>query len=328
MIDVAVLVTGGLGYIGSHTAVALAQGGADVVLLDNLRNSEEGAYGRVQELAGVGMPFYRADIGDEEELGRIIKKEGIRVVLHFAGLKAVGESSKIPLEYYRNNVGGTISLLQACVRGGVEGFVFSSSATVYDSSQPTPFAEGSKMAATNPYAYTKLMLEQVIRDTVGLKSVILRYFNPVGAHPSGIIGEAPRGIPNNLMPYICQAATGQLPRLQVFGTDYDTPDGSCIRDYIHVQDLARGHILAMERMREGAAVYNLGTGRGTSVLEMIASFEKATGVAVPFIATKRREGDAPISVACVEKAQRDLDFRAELDIEAMCRDAWNYQTKN
>ena len=321
----AVLITGGLGYIGSHTAVELALAKERVVLLDNLSNSSNSVHGRVQELAGVGMPFYNLDVRDVGGVSGVIEREGVKIVIHFAGLKAVGESVEKPLAYYDNNVAGIIGLLEACVKAGVEGFVFSSSATVYGGN--APFDEEDQTNAASPYGRTKLMAEYILRDLPSLPSTILRYFNPAGAHPSGLIGEAPRGIPNNLMPYICQVASGKLEALRVFGSDYDTPDGSCIRDYIHVQDLAYGHLLAIKNIGKSSCVYNLGTGQGTSVFEMIRAFENATGISIPYTITDRRAGDSPIALAKTEKARKELGFNAGFSIQDMCRHSWNYESK-
>lgn len=330
MVYLSILITGGAGYIGSHTAVLLAESGESIVLLDNFSNSGQDVHMRVEQLAGAAVPLYEADIRDLASLKNIIKKENIDTVIHFAGLKAVGESVEHPLMYYQNNVLGVLVLLEACLWGKVSKFVFSSSATVYSSAAAPPYQEDMPRGATNPYAHTKLIIENILADFAQkLDITILRYFNPVGAHPSGLLGENPRGVPNNLMPYISQVAAGRLPKLKVFGGDYPTPDGSCIRDYIHIQDLAHGHILALKHQsNNGTAIstYNLGTGRGSSVLEIIAAFEEATGVKIPYQITGRRAGDVPISFASISKAQKEIGFKAALTLHNMCADTWRWQS--
>ena len=324
-----ILITGGTGYIGSHTALKLLEHGEDVVLLDNLSNSAPGVLTRMEEIAGRKIRFYDADILNKDALADIFRTEGIQSVIHFAGLKSVGESVSKPLEYYRNNVTGTLTLLETCREFGVKNFVFSSSATVYGSN-PSPCDENMPTGGglLNPYARTKYIIELMLRDLYNSDNswniTVLRYFNPIGAYPSGLIGEAPSGIPNNLMPYITQVAVGKLPQLSIFGADYDTPDGTCLRDYIHVEDLARGHILALKNQR-GYNVYNLGTGRGTSVLELVAAFEEATGVAIPRAITARRAGDLAENFASVTKARDELGFTAQFDIRQMCEDSWRWE---
>lgn len=326
-----VLLTGGAGFIGSHTAVALAEAGEEVILADNFSNSSPDVAARLRTLTGQAMPCYDVDVCDGAALSRVFERHGIDAVLHFAGYKAVGESVREPLKYYRNNLCGTITLLETMARFGCKRIVFSSSATVYGAAQP-PFTEDMPVGVcTNPYGTTKLFIEQILRDAAvadpTLSVVLLRYFNPIGAHESGLIGERPNGVPNNLLPFITQTAAGIRERLTVFGTDYPTPDGTCIRDYIHVCDLARGHEAALRyaRAHSGTEVFNLGTGRGTSVLELVAAFERATGVAVPCVVGARRPGDAAEGYAGVDKAARLLHWRAEKSIDDACRDAWRWQ---
>ncbi len=329
-----VLVTGGAGYIGSHTCVELLAGGYDLVVVDNLCNSSEESLRRVEELAGRRLELRRVDLRDEEALDAVFAEGRFDSVIHFAGLKAVGESVTMPVEYYHNNVGGTLSLLRCMKRHGVDTLVFSSSATVYGLTGVPPVSEEAALGATNPYGRTKLFIEEILRDlTVADRSVrvaLLRYFNPVGAHPSGRIGEDPRGIPNNLMPYIMQVAVGRLPELRVFGGDYPTRDGTGVRDYIHVVDLARGHLAALERLAstEGCAVWNLGTGRGYSVLEIVEAARRATGREIPYAIVGRREGDIAELWADPSRAEREIGWRAVLDIEAMCSDSWRWQRAN
>ena len=330
-----VLVTGGMGYIGSHTCVELLEQGMDVVVIDNLVNSSEKAAERIEQITGRSLTFYKADVRDREKLDKIFDKHSIDCVIHFAGLKAVGESVEMPLEYYDNNLGSTITLCEAMRAHGVNKIIFSSSATVYSSDNDMPLYETSRTGqCTNPYGWTKFMCEQILRDYVkadGSWSVaLLRYFNPVGAHPSGLIGEDPKGIPNNLMPYISQTAIGKFPYLRVFGNDYDTPDGTGVRDYIHVVDLAQGHVAARADMAEhsGELIFNLGTGTGYSVLDMVHAFEKANGLSVPYKVIGRRAGDVAVCYCSPEKSRRELGWAAEFDLEDMCRDSWHWQSLN
>jgi len=329
-----VLVAGGAGYIGSHTCVELLNAGHDVVVVDNLANSKVEALYRVAEIAGREPRFVRADLRDRAALESLFRDHRFDAVIHFAGLKAVGESTEIPLEYYENNIGGTISLCQAMAQAGVKNIVFSSSATVYGDPASVPIREDFPTSATNPYGRSKLYIEQILGDLhvsdEAWNVVLLRYFNPVGAHASGRIGEDPNGIPNNLMPYIAQVAVGKLPRLRVFGDDYDTPDGTGVRDYIHVVDLAKGHLKALERLvaRPGVVTYNLGTGRGYSVLEMAQAFEQASGRSVPYDIVERRSGDIAMCYADPALAQTELNWTAELGVEDMVRDSWHWQSQN
>ena len=330
-----VLVTGGAGYIGSHTCVELLQSGHDVVVVDNLCNSKPEALARVEQIAGRKLAgFHEIDVREPGGLRAIFGAYRVDAVIHFAALKAVGESVREPLEYYDNNIGGTIALTRAMAEAGVRRLVFSSSATVYGDPQSVPIAENAPAAPTNPYGRTKWMTEQVLSDVAAAdprwQVVLLRYFNPVGAHRSGRIGEDPHGIPNNLMPYISQVAVGRLPLLQVFGGDYATPDGTGVRDYIHVVDLARGHVQAVERIEglPGVTCLNLGTGRGYSVLEVIRSFEAASGRPVPYRIVDRRPGDIAACWADAGRAEKMLGWSPEHDLDAMCRDAWHWQTSN
>lgn len=329
-----VLVTGGAGYIASHTNLELLNAGYDVVVVDNLSNSSSESIKRVEKLTGKSIKFYENDILDKYALTHIFEQEKIDSVIHFAGLKAVGESCKIPLSYYKNNVAGTVNLLEVMDQFGVKNLVFSSSATVYGDPKTVPITEDFPLSATNPYGRTKLMIEDILRDLYKADNewniAILRYFNPIGAHESGEIGEDPNGIPNNLVPYIAKVAMGILEKINVFGNDYDTPDGTGIRDYIHVVDLAIGHIKAIEKLKDkpGLVTYNLGTGRGYSVLEVILNYEKACGKKLPYVITDRRPGDIAISYADPTKANRELGWKAERDIEQMCRDSYNWQVKN
>jgi UDP-glucose 4-epimerase len=329
-----VLVTGGAGYIGSHTCVELLTAGHQVVVIDNLSNSKEAALARVREIAGRSLAFVKADLRDREALDAVLRDDTFDAVIHFAGLKAVGESTEIPLDYYDNNIGGTLTLCHAMAAAGVKRLVFSSSATVYGDPASVPIREDFTLSATNPYGRTKLYIEEILRDLQraddGWDIALLRYFNPVGAHPSGRIGEDPNGIPNNLMPYIAQVAIGKLPQLQVFGDDYDTPDGTGVRDYIHVVDLARGHLAALTRLsaRPGVVTYNLGTGRGYSVLEMAEAFARISGRRVPHQVVGRRPGDIAICYADPSLAHAELGWRAELGIDDMVRDGWRWQSAN
>ncbi len=331
-----ILVTGGAGFIGSHTCVELLNAGHDVVVVDNLCNSSEESLRRVARIAGKPLAFRKADIRDRAALDAAFKDEGpIDAVIHFAALKAVAESVRIPLTYYGNNITGTISLCEAMSAAGCKNLVFSSSATVYGDPATVPIREDFPTpGATNPYGWSKLMMEQVLRDVQQADPVwniiLLRYFNPIGAHPSGLIGEDPAGIPNNLLPYVAQVAIGRLPCLSVFGNDYPTRDGTGVRDYIHVVDLAIGHLKALDKLsyNPGLAIYNLGTGSGTSVLEVVAAFEKASGRKVPYTFRPRRPGDVAECWADPSKAERELGWKAERDIHAMCADAWRWQSQN
>ncbi|CAL9159422.1 unnamed protein product [Musa hybrid cultivar] len=334
-----VLVTGGAGYIGSHTVLQLLLEGFTVVVVDNLDNSSEVAVQRVAELAGdhgKNLSVYQIDIRDREALETVFASTKFDAVIHFAGLKAVGESVHKPLLYYKNNIIGTITLLEVMASHGCKKLVFSSSATVYGWPKELPCTEESPLCAMNPYGRTKLMIEDICRDIHHAddewKIMLLRYFNPVGAHPSGRIGEDPRGIPNNLMPVVQQVAVGRRPALTVFGNDYSTKDGTGVRDYIHVVDLADGHIAALQKLFDdpsvGCEVYNLGTGKGTSVLEMVAAFEKASGKKIPLIMAGRRPGDAEILYASTAKAEKELNWKAKYGIEEMCHDQWNWASKN
>lgn len=329
-----ILVTGGAGYIGSHTVLQLLEKGYQVVVIDNLCNSSRQSLDRVAELAGRDAIFYSVDIRDKQALVEVFAKHDISSVIHFAGLKAVGESTQIPLHYYDNNISGTITLCEVMKEHGVKSLVFSSSATVYGDPESVPILEGSPTSATNPYGRSKLIIEEILRDVhasdESWKIVLLRYFNPVGAHPSGLIGEDPNGIPNNLMPFISQVAVGRREKLSVFGGDYPTPDGTGVRDYIHVEDLARGHLLAIEKLSKenGLFTYNLGTGKGYSVLDMVKAFSQAAGIDVPYEIVDRRPGDIAECYADPQKAFEGLGWKANFCIEAMCRDTWNWQSNN
>jgi UDP-glucose 4-epimerase len=327
-------VTGGAGYIGSHTCVELLAAGHTVVVIDNLCNSKEAALERVQEIAGRPLAFVKADLRDGAALDTVFREYSFDAVIHFAGLKAVGESTEIPLDYYDNNVGGTLTLCRAMGNAGVRALVFSSSATVYGDPASVPIREDFPLSATNPYGRTKLFIEEILRDLHRSQRdwdiALLRYFNPVGAHVSGRIGEDPNGIPNNLMPFVAQVAIGKQPELRVFGDDYDTPDGTGVRDYIHVVDLARGHLAALERLNAhpGVVTYNLGTGRGYSVLEMARAFERASGRAVPYRVVARRPGDIAQCYADPTLASAELGWQAQLGIDDMVRDGWRWQSAN
>lgn len=328
-----ILVTGGAGFIGTHTVVELQNQGYDVVVMDNLCNSNEEALRRVEQITGKKVKFYKVDMRDKEADRQILRENKIDAVIHFAGLKAVGESVQIPLEYYDNNIGGTVTLLEVLKEFGVKNFIFSSSATVYGVPERLPLDEKCRLGVTNPYGATKLMLEHVLEDLYNSDKswniILLRYFNPVGAHPSGLIGEDPKGIPNNLMPYVAQVATGKLKCVRVFGNDYPTPDGTGVRDYIHVVDLALGHIAALKYCTEpGVHIYNLGTGKGYSVLDMIHAFEKACGKTLPYQIVGRRAGDVASCYACADLAKEELHWTAKYDLEDMCRDQWNWQSHN
>ena len=325
-----ILVTGGAGYIGSHTVVELQNAGYDVVVMDNLANASEKVIGRVEAITGKKVPFYKADIRDREALESIFSKEKIDAVIHFAGLKAVGESVQKPWEYYENNISGTLTLVDVMRKHNVKNIIFSSSATVYGDPAFVPITEECpKGQCTNPYGWTKSMLEQVLTDIQKADPqwnvVLLRYFNPIGAHKSGTIGENPNGIPNNLMPYITQVAVGKLKCLNVFGNDYDTPDGTGVRDYIHVQDLAVGHVAALKQFEkaDGLQIFNLGTGHGYSVLDIVHAFQKATGKEIPYEIVERRAGDIPTCYADPDKAERELGWKATKTLDDMCADSWH-----
>lgn len=329
-----ILVTGGTGFIGSHTCVELLNAGYSIVVLDNLSNSKVEAMGRISRITGKQARFYQADMRDREALRGIFTDSKIDAVVHFAGLKAVGESVEKPLEYYENNIAGTLHLLQVMAEYHCNRFVFSSSATVYGEHNPVPYLETMPTSATNPYGYTKVMIEQILRDTCVANSdfsaVALRYFNPIGAHESGLLGEDPNGIPNNLVPYVAQVAQGRLKKLRVYGNDYDTPDGTGVRDYIHVTDLSRGHLAALEyaASHTGFEAINLGTGRGSSVLDVVQAYEKACGHKILYEIAPRRAGDIAVSYANAEKAEKLLGWRATSDLEKMCRDSWHFTECN
>ena len=329
-----ILVTGGAGYIGSHTLIELINNNFKVVAIDDLANSSRESLRRVEQITGHEIPFIEADVRDQSALSDIFTTYDIDSVIHFAGLKAVGESVAKPLEYYDNNLVSTLALLEAMRKYSVKQLVFSSSATVYGSPSELPLRETSTVGVglTNPYGKTKYMIEQIIQDYCAadptFEATILRYFNPIGAHQSGQIGEDPNGIPNNLLPYVAQVAVGKLQSVGVFGNDYDTPDGTGVRDYIHVVDLARGHVAALQHMKAGASIYNLGTGSGTSVLEIIKAFSKACGRNLPYDIKPRRAGDIAACYADCSKAERELGWRAELSIEQACADSWRWQSQN
>lgn len=329
-----ILVTGGVGYIGSHTVIKLVEAGYEVVVIDNLCNSKIEALKRVEEITNTKIKFYETNLLHKESLNQIFVVEKVDAVIHFAGLKAVGESVGIPLHYYNNNVTGTLNLLEVMKNNNVKKLVFSSSATVYGDPHKVPITEDFPLSATNPYGYTKLMIEQILKDLYKSDTTwdiaILRYFNPVGAHESGRIGEDPNGIPNNLMPFISQVAVGKRESVSVFGNDYPTIDGTGIRDYIHVVDLADGHLRALEKLNTtpGCVVYNLGTGKGYSVLEVIKAFEKASNKKVPYNIVPRREGDIAACYANPNLAKKELDWEAKFEIEKMCEDSWRWQSQN
>ncbi len=330
----AILVTGGAGYIGSHTVLELLNSGNDVVVIDNLCNSSRESLRRVEALTGRSVTFYEADVCDRSALQTIFAQHAIDAVIHFAGLKAVGESTQIPLKYYQNNIAATLVLCEEMERAGVFRLVFSSSATVYGDPHSVPIQEHFPTSATNPYGRSKLMVEEMLRDIVAADPrwsvVLLRYFNPVGAHISGQIGEDPNGIPNNLLPYIAQVAIGRLKQLSVFGNDYPTPDGTGVRDYIHVVDLSLGHLKALQYIadRHGVFTFNLGTGRGYSVLEMVKAFEQASGRAVPYQVVARRPGDIAVCYAEPDLAAQELGWRAERGLPEMMADTWRWQSQN
>ncbi|HBN56792.1 MAG TPA: UDP-glucose 4-epimerase GalE [Lachnospiraceae bacterium] len=330
-----ILVTGGAGYIGSHTCVELLNEGYEVVVVDNLYNASEKALDRVKEITGKPLTFYKADLLDQKELDRIFDKEKPEAVIHFAGYKAVGESVEKPIEYYYNNMTGTLLLCDTMRNHGVKNIIFSSSATVYGDPAMIPITEECpKKTPTNPYGQTKTMLEQVLMDIQKADPqwnvILLRYFNPIGAHKSGMIGEDPKGIPNNLLPYVAQVAIGKLECVGVFGNDYDTPDGTGVRDYIHVVDLAKGHVKAIEKFKEDKKVriYNLGTGHGYSVLQVVKAFSKACGKELPYVIKPRRAGDIATCYCDPAKAKAELGWEAQYGIDEMCADSWRWQSKN
>lgn len=329
-----ILITGGAGYIGSHTCLELLQEGFELVVVDNLSNSSKEALIRVNELTDKYLDFYEADIRDKDAMRQIFSENDIAAVIHFAGLKAVGESVAQPLRYYQNNITGTLVLTEVMQEFGVKQLVFSSSATVYGDPETVPVKEDFPTSATNPYGRSKLMIEEILRDLhvsdPTWNITLLRYFNPVGAHKSGRIGEDPNGLPNNLMPFISQVAVGKLERLGIFGNDYNTVDGTGVRDYIHVVDLAKGHLHALVRLagKQGVFTYNLGTGQGYSVLQMVKAFEAASKKTIPYQISERRPGDIATSFADSSAANRDLGWKAELGLDEMCRDSWNWQSKN
>ncbi|WHZ02800.1 UDP-glucose 4-epimerase GalE [Neobacillus sp. YX16] len=327
-----ILVTGGAGYIGSHTCVALLEAGHSVIIADNLCNSKRETVETIMQITNKEVTFYEVDVTNSEAVDVLFRNHKIDGVIHFAGLKAVGESVEKPLDYYYNNIVSTMVLAKACLTYSVNKFVFSSSATVYGDNE-VPFVETMRLLpTTNPYGETKAMCERILTDIAkanpSFSVSLLRYFNPVGAHESGLIGEAPNGIPNNLMPYVTQVAKGKLEKLRVFGNDYPTADGTGVRDYIHVLDLAEGHVVALEKLTEGVHVYNLGTGQGTSVLELVKAFEEANGIEVPYEIVARRAGDIASFYADASKAKRELGWSAKRDIIAMCRDSWRFESNN
>lgn len=330
----AILVTGGAGYIGTHTCVELLNEGYDVIVVDNFSNSKPEALKRVSTITGKHIKIYTIDLLDEEKINQIFMENEIEAVIHFAGLKAVGESTLIPLRYYQNNVIGTVNLCEAMRKHDVKKLVFSSSATVYGLAEGTPIHEEMPLGAVNPYGRSKLMIEEMLLDLVHADSTwdiaVLRYFNPIGAHPSGLIGEDPTGIPNNLMPYISQVAIGKIQQLHIYGSDYPTKDGTGVRDYIHVVDLAKGHIKALERIQStlGIEAYNLGTGIGYSVMEVVTAFEKASSMPIPYSFVDPREGDSAICFANPTKAKNELDWKANRDLKTMCDDTWRWQVNN
>ena len=331
----AILLPGGAGYIGSHTAVELLKAGKEIVIIDNFSNSKPEVLDKIKQITGKEFKFYELDYLDREKLEKVFEENKIEAVLNFAGYKAVGESVQKPIEYYTNNISGCLVLLDVMRKYGVKKFIFSSSATVYGDPKKVPITEESKTGGTtNPYGTTKLFIEQILKDIYVSDNTwdicILRYFNPVGAHESGLIGEEPKGIPNNLMPYVVRVASGQLKELSVFGNDYNTPDGTGVRDYIHVVDLAKGHVAALEKLdkeKNGMYIYNLGTGRGYSVLDMVKAFEKSTGKKVPYKIEPRRQGDIATCYAEPKKAREELGWTATKTLEDMCKDSWNYINK-
>ena len=329
-----VLLAGGAGYIGSHTAVELLNAGHDVVIVDDYSNSCPESIKRVEEITGKSIVSYEADVKDKEVMTKIFAENKIDCVIHFAGLKAVGESTRLPAKYYRNNIDTTLTLLECMKEAGVKKIVFSSSATVYGEQKPPYVETMPRGACSNPYGWTKAMMEQILTDCANADSeltvILLRYFNPIGAHPSGKIGEDPQGIPNNLMPYVSQVAAGRREQLTIFGGDYDTPDGTCRRDYIHVVDLAVGHVKAIEKMKssKGVHIYNLGTGTGYSVLDVVKAYEKACGKSIPYQIRPRRAGDIATCYCDASRAKEELGWTAERGIEEMCADSWKWQSMN
>ncbi|HET1309820.1 UDP-glucose 4-epimerase [Streptococcus pneumoniae] len=330
----AILVTGGAGYIGSHTVVELLNLGKEVIIVDNLSNSSKLVLDRIEAITGIRPVFYELDVCDKQALRKVFEQESIDAAIHFAGYKAVGESVQKPVMYYKNNIMSTLALVEVMSEFNVKKIVFSSSATVYGINNQSPLIETMQTSATNPYGYTKVMLEQILKDVHVADSewsiALLRYFNPIGAHESGLIGEDPSGIPNNLMPYIAQVAVGKLSELSVFGNDYDTLDGTGVRDYIHVVDLAIGHIKTLEKVSEKTDVYiyNLGSGEGTSVLQLVNTFESVNKIPIPYKIVPRRSGDVATCYANADKAYKELNWRTTKSIEDMCRDTWNWQSKN
>ena len=330
-----ILVAGGAGYIGSHTCVELLQAGYDVVVVDNLSNSSQESLNRVEKITGKSVKFYEADVADKEAMDKIFNENDVFGVINFAGLKAVGESVEKPLEYYQNNITGTLNMCEVMRKHGVKNIIFSSSATVYGDPKTVPITEECpKGVCTNPYGWTKSMLEQILTDIQKADNewnvILLRYFNPIGAHKSGLMGEDPNGIPNNLMPYVMKVAIGQLPQVNVFGNDYDTPDGTGVRDYIHVVDLADGHVKAIKKLEEnpGLKIYNLGTGKGYSVLDVIKNVSKAVGKEIPYVIAPRRAGDIAQCYADASLAKKELGWEAKNGIKEMCEDSWNWQKNN
>ncbi len=329
-----ILITGGAGYIGSHTSVELLNAGYDIVIVDNFSNSKPEVLNRIEELTGKKFKFYKVDVLDRDSLDEVFSKNNIEAVIHFAGLKSVGESVAMPISYYYNNIVGSLILAELMAKHDVKKIVFSSSATVYGMNNVSPLTEDLPLSTTNPYGSTKLMIEQIFQDIyVSDKEwsiALLRYFNPIGAHESGRIGEDPKGIPNNIMPYITQVAVGKRDKLSIFGDDYDTLDGTGVRDYIHVVDLAKGHLKAVEKVigTKGIESYNLGTGIGYSVLDLVKNFEEATGAKVPYVITKRRPGDIATCFSDPTKALKELDWKTEKTLKDMCKDSWKWQSNN
>ena len=330
----AILLTGGAGYIGSHTCVELINAGYEVIIADDFSNASPKVMGRLKEITGRDIKLYSADVANKAALSAVFAENKIETVIHFAGFKAVGESCRKPVMYYRNNIDSTLTLLETMAEYGVKNIVFSSSATVYGVPETVPLTEGMPTGCTNPYGWTKFMIEQILRDTAAadpeMSVVLLRYFNPIGAHESGRIGELPNGIPNNLMPYITQVAIGKLKQLSVFGNDYPTPDGTGVRDYIHVVDLAKGHVAAVKYAagNRGSEVFNLGTGIGYSVLDIVRAFESVNGIKIPYVISERRPGDVAECYADASKAKEILGWVAEKNLEDMCRDSWRWQSQN
>ncbi|MEI6228465.1 MAG: UDP-glucose 4-epimerase GalE [Candidatus Saccharibacteria bacterium] len=329
-----ILITGGAGYIGSHTIIELLAAKHSVVVVDNLSNSSPESLKRVEKITDSKIPFYKIDLRDKDALDAVFTDNKVDAVIHFAGLKAVGESVAKPIEYYDNNIGSTLALVETMQKHDVKKLVFSSSATVYGTPSELPLSEDSPVGVgiTNPYGQTKFMIEQILRDLAiadsSFEITLLRYFNPFGAHPSGLIGEDPNGKPNNLLPYVSQVAVGKLESVGVYGNDYDTPDGTGVRDYIHVVDLARGHVAALDHIKPGVSTYNLGTGKGVSVLELIAAFGKAAGKTIPYEFLPRRPGDIAACYSTAEKASKELEWKAEKTIDEACADSWRWQSQN